>query len=327
MDFRIEIEGGSAFAVPAHEDTLLRAALRAGIGLPHECNVGGCGACRFDLIAGEVEDLWPEAPGLSARDRQRGKKLACQARPRSDCRIRVRCSDEYKPVVPPQHRPARLIDRHALTEDLIAVTLRTEDPARFRPGQYALLTLPGIAGVRAYSMANQPNNAGDWRFIIRPVGAGSRSLTATLGLGDTIGLDGPYGHAWFRPDAGRPVICLAGGSGLAPMLSVAVAAAAAGVDVHFFEGARRAEQLCAAPLLAELGPHLRRHIPVLSDAAGDWPGETGFLHQALARQIDAPWRDREYYFAGPPPMVEAVQTLLLVEQGVPFQQLHYDRFL
>ena len=62
---RVSVEQGESFAADATEDSLLRAALRAGIGFPHECSVGGCGACRFELLGGEVEDLWPEAPGLS----------------------------------------------------------------------------------------------------------------------------------------------------------------------------------------------------------------------------------------------------------------------
>ena len=59
-------------------DTLLRAALRAGVGLSYECNSGGCGGCKFELLEGEVETLWADAPGLNERDRRRGRHLACQ---------------------------------------------------------------------------------------------------------------------------------------------------------------------------------------------------------------------------------------------------------
>lgn len=135
MEYEILIENGEAFAVPAGEDTLLRGALRAGIGFPHECSVGGCGACRFELLDGEVEELWPQAPGLSERERKRGKRLACQCRPRGDCTIRVRCGEEYRPPVPPRRQLATLVERRPLTPDMARFTFRTEAPADFLPGQ------------------------------------------------------------------------------------------------------------------------------------------------------------------------------------------------
>ena len=72
MTYRIAFESGEAFAFPPSEDTLLRGALRAGLGFPNECGVGGCGNCRFELVSGEMETLWAEAPGLSERERKRG---------------------------------------------------------------------------------------------------------------------------------------------------------------------------------------------------------------------------------------------------------------
>ena len=101
MEHRITIEGGAQFSVRAEEDTLLRGALRADVGMPHECSVGGCGACRFELVEGEMATLWAQAPGLTERDRKRGKRLACQSRPLGDCTIRVRCDDSYLPAVAP----------------------------------------------------------------------------------------------------------------------------------------------------------------------------------------------------------------------------------
>lgn len=331
MEHTIKIEGGAAFAVSAEEDTLLRGALRAGIGLPHECSVGGCGACRFDLVEGEMETLWADAPGLSERDRKRGKRLACQCRPRGDCTIKVRCSDEYKPPVAPRRGTARLEGRRQLTPDMSEFTLRTDWPAEFLAGQYALLYPPGTEGARAYSMANLPNADGVWQFVIRrvPGGRGSNALFDRVGSGEEIVFDGPYGHAYLRDGKAREIVCIAGGSGLAPMLSVARAALARpdSPPVHFFDGVRTTADLCGESLLG--GDRRLGYTPVLSspEPASGWTGAVGFVHEEVERALPQPLANYEFYFAGPPPMIDAVQTLLLHKHAVPYQQIHFDRFL
>lgn len=335
MSPRILIDGGDAFAFAAEEDTILRAALRAGLGFPHECSVGGCGACRFDLVEGEVETLWAAAPGLSERDRRRGKRLACQTRALGDCTIRVRLAEEYRPAVPAIRRKAVLTSRRWLTPDMAELTLTAPDNAVFLPGQYALLYAPGITGARAYSMANLANADGLWRFIIRrvPGGQGSNLLTEGLAIGAEIVLDGPYGHAYLREDVDREIVCIAGGSGVGPMLSIARGALgnASGPVVHFFEGARTHPDLCGGKILAGLSPQATarlRYTPVLSAVTQeDWSGARGFVHEQVAAALALPLERYEYYFAGPPPMIEAVQTLLAVENQVLHGQIHFDRFV
>ncbi len=335
MSHTIHIEGGGSFVVSADEPSLLRGALRAGVGFPHECSVGGCGGCRFELLEGEVAPLWEGAPGLSAKDRKRGKQLACQSRPLTDCRIRVRPGDEYRPKVPPRRLSATLTGRRALTSDMAELTLRTEATAEFLPGQYALLELPGVTGARAYSMSNLANAVGVWQFIIRRVagGAGSGALVEGLAVGDTVELDGPYGLAYLRPDSVLDVVCIAGGSGLAPMLSVARAALAEGSSrrVEFFHGVRTTDDLCARPMLEALpgfGERLRLH-PVVSVPRPDdgWTGARGFVHEQLASTLERPLPSHDFYFAGPAPMIQAVQELLMVQHQVPFTQIHFDRFV
>jgi toluene monooxygenase electron transfer component len=335
MEHTIRIEGGESFVVTADEPNLLRGALRAGVGFPHECSVGGCGSCRFELIEGEMATLWEAAPGLSARDRKRGKRLACQSRPLSDCAVRVRASDEYRPPVRPRQSTATLLTRRQLTADMAEFTWRTAAPAEFLPGQYALLQLPGVVGARAYSMSNLANADGVWQFIVRrvPNGMGTAALFDRLVPGDTLEMDGPYGMAYLRPESPRDLVCIAGGSGLAPMLSVARAAMSrpnAG-RLDFFYGVRTPADLCAQPFLeglAGFGTRLRFH-PVVSQTVPEdgWAGARGFVHEELASRLDKPFADRDYYFAGPPPMIESVQQLLMIEHKVPFEQIHFDRFI
>lgn len=327
----VRVEGGPSFEVGAAEDTLLRGALRSGVGLPHECSVGACGACRFELLAGSMEALWPEAPGLSERDRRRGKRLACQSRPLEDCVIRVRCDGEYEPPVVPRRFEARLRDRRALSGDMTEFTLVGPGPAEFLPGQYALLYPPGVNGARAYSMCNLPNGDGVWQFIVRrvPGGRGSASVFDNLVPGASIMVDGPYGHAYLRPGT-RDVVCVAGGSGVGPMLSIARAALAEDSvrRVLFFLGLRSQSDLGVAGLIEPLACGRLNVTTVLSSPEPDapWSGPSGFVHQEMDRALAQPRQGLEFFFAGPPPMIGALQELLMARDRVPFGQIHFDRF-
>jgi toluene monooxygenase electron transfer component len=329
---RIEIDGGPVFDVAADEDCLLRGALRAGVGFPHECSVGGCGGCRFDLLEGEMETLWPQAPGLSERDRKRGKRLACQSRPLGNCRIKVRSDEAYRPPVSPRRMRATLLECRRITPDMSEFTLELPEPATFLPGQYALVVPPGVGSARAYSMSNLPQGDGRWQFVIRrvPGGQGSGALFDHLAPGDSVTVDGPYGHAYLRPGL-RDVVCIAGGSGLGPMLSVARGVLAEGGSraVHFFHGMRSQADLGAMEELDRLAGDRLTATAVLSDPRPEvpWHGVTGFVHAEVERTL-APGLDRfDFYFAGPPKMVEAVQEMLMLRHRVPFEQVHFDRFL
>lgn len=330
---RIDIDNGESFAADAAEDSLLRAALRAGIGFPHECSVGGCGACRFELLDGEVEDLWPQAPGLGERDRKRGKRLACQSRLLGNARVRVRCDDAYRPALVPRRRSFTLTQRRMLTQDMAELSFETDDAVDFLPGQYALLYLEGVNGPRAYSMSNIADESGVLQFIVRrtPDGSGSVALVDSLVIGERITIDGPYGHAYLREQVQRPIVCIAGGSGLAPMLSVARRAASAmSVQIDFFFGGRSAKDLCADAYLNTLpgfGDRLRLHNVVSEPEGDDWRGATGWVHDEVDRVIGDQAVAREFYFAGPPPMIESLQALLMVQRKVDFGQIHFDRFV
>lgn len=338
MGDRIHIAGSPLSFEQDAADTVLRAALRAGIGFPYECNSGGCGSCRFEVVAGAVDMLWPEAPGLSERDRRKGRQLACQCRAAGELTIRVRPGEEYVPRIVPRRCRARLIGCTDLTHDIREFRFATDSPAAFTPGQYASLVLDGLDAPRGYSMSNLPNAQGQWDFQIRrvPGGRATTLLFDTLAVGDAIELDGPYGLAGLREDNPRDIVCIAGGSGLAPMVSIARGAAAAGMlasrRLHFFYGARTPRDVCGETLLRELqgfGSSLLFH-PVVSDTASadaaGWSGGRGFVHEALPRLLGDGLARHEFYFAGPPPMTQAIQELLMGTHLVPYQQIHFDRF-
>ena len=337
----ISIDGTETSFSCDGQDTVLRAALRENISFPYECNSGGCGSCKFELLDGEVEELWPDAPGLSRRDLRKGKKLACQCRPRGDIIIKVSPTEEggEKDAPLPQRQTLVYQGRNDLTVDMAEFIFKAEDgTATFLPGQFALLTLRGVQGDRAYSMSNTPNADGLWQFIIKkmPNGAGSAFMFNKLQTGEIIEMDGPYGLAHLRKNNTRDIVCIAGGSGLSPVMSIVRATATdpefSGRKVHVFYGGRTPEDLCAEPLVKKLkacGTDIRCCNAISETehlSSQSWGGPTGFIHECVAENLPGDFSNYEYYFCGPPPMTKAVQSLLMLEKKVPFDQLHFDRF-
>ena len=316
-------------------DTITRAGLKAGYGMPYECNAGGCGTCRFELVEGEVIDLYPDAPVLTDRDRKRGRKLACQSRPKGDVVIRQRLEDMYIPHVTPMRQAYTLVQARDVTHDIKEFTFRSEMPQRFLPGQYAQVFIPGVSAPRGYSMssiANEPKT--DWDFQIRkkPGGEATTALFEQVKVGDTIHIDGPYGHGYLREDSPRDIICVAGGSGVSPMLSIARGAAAStklqGRTLHFFMGGRTARDICGDKELCELAgwdKHIHFHPAISEPGDATWTGRSGFIHEVVREAHADNMAAFEWYFAGPPPMVNAMADVL-IKAGVPLTQQHFDRY-
>lgn len=330
-------ESGEQFECPP-DDTIARAGLRAGLGMPYECNVGCCGTCKVELLAGEVSPLWAEAPAINERDRKRKRVLGCQSRPASDCTIKVRLAEPVAEALRPRRFRARLSSVRDLTHDMREFRFASGAPAQFLPGQYLLFSLPGVPGQRAYSMANVPDGTGDWHFHVKrvPGGRGTGTLFDAVHVGEEVDFDGPYGQAYLRTTSPRDIVCIAGGSGLSPVMSITRAVARtpelAGRKVHFFFGGRGPRDICGEEMLSELPGYGERFLyyPAISmpelDTDGEWKGRVGFVHeyaQEVLGKENLP--QYEFYFAGPPAMATAVQRML-IQAKVPFSQIHFDSF-
>ena len=330
----IRVEGTDVQFDCRDGDVILRAALRAGLGFPYECNVGSCGNCRFELLEGNVAHERADAPAWSERDKKRNRYLGCQARALSDCRINLRLNDRYRCAHRPVQNRARLVETGRITHDITEFAFDLEAATSFRPGQYALLGLPGVEGGRGYSMCNTPDDGRQWRFQIKrvPGGMATTKLFDRMVIGDGISLDGPYGNAYLREDAPRDILCLAGGSGLSPMISIVRAAAASDAlrrrRIRFVYGGRGPRDICGEDMLAELpgwGERIHYHAAISEQGHAAWPGPVGFIHEVAASLFGNDLASHEIYFAGPPPMAQAVQKMLF-EAKVPFDHVHFDAF-
>lgn len=320
-------------------DTILRAGLRAGLAFPYECNVGSCGNCRFELISGQVEHERRNAPAWSGRDQAKRRYLGCQARPQEDCTIKLRLEPDASIASLPRPRKilGTLTTVTEITHDIREFRFWLSHPAPFLAGQYALLQIPDVVGMRAYSMSNTGETGEEWHFQIKrvPGGAATQHLFHHLSRGATINLDGPYGKGYLREGSPRDILCIAGGSGLSPMISIARRAAVspglATRRIHFVYGGRSVRDICGEPMLRELpgfGSRLLYYPAVSAHNESDpqtWDGHVGFAHDIVQRIFNDNLAEFEIYLAGPPPMVSELLRMLIAAK-VPPTQIHYDRF-
>ncbi|WP_375211010.1 2Fe-2S iron-sulfur cluster-binding protein [Hyphococcus sp.] len=326
----------SASFISSADETLLQAALGSGLGFPYECTIGACGSCMFQLRSGKVaEPRKPSDTYLAAR--KSGYYLACQCFPKSDCEIDVQLNEKFIPTISPESRTVRLAKREALTHDMYEITFTSDAPAEFLPGQFVLLNIPGVEGPRAYSMCNLPGER-EWKFIVKRVqgGVGTTVLLDRLAIGDTVTLHGPYGFSFLRNNSARDIVCIAGGSGLSPILSILRGAvrdpSLKDCRVHFFYGGKSPRDMCVRSLFdtEKILAKRIRLVEAVSDKAEpksvSWTGEQGFVHEVVAKFIENSATEFEYYFCGPPPMVDAVNRMLSISFRVPGPQLHFDRF-
>ncbi|MBT8476329.1 MAG: 2Fe-2S iron-sulfur cluster binding domain-containing protein [Alphaproteobacteria bacterium] len=319
-DTRFDCEAG---------DTVLRAALRAGVGMPYSCNTGSCGNCRFDLVEGTVSHLRDDPPGLSEKDHARNRWLGCQAVPNGDCAVKFRAMEEYVPIVTPERRTAELVSVDKITRDISDFAFHMDGAGDFRPGQYALLTVPGVEGARAYSMSNLPGDT--WNFMIKhaPGGAATDWLF-NAAPGATLEIDGPFGTAFLREESDRDIVLLAGGSGLSPMVSIALGAVAAGLDkgrrIHLFYGGRETKDLCTPDILGAAKDKVGFTAALSAPEGGaDWQGPTGLVHEVARNKMGEALKGCDIYFAGPAVMSSAVQQMAHAA-GVPMDRLFFDEF-
>lgn len=308
-------------------DTVLRSALRAGVGMSYSCNTGSCGNCRFELLEGEVAHLRADPPAWTDKDRARNRWLGCQATPLSDCTVRFRPDPAAALPVRPALRDGTLLSVAPLSHDISEFAFRVTGDPSFRPGQYALLALPGVEGARVYSMSNLPGTDA-WSFIIRrvPGGAATTALFDRLAPGDTVLLDGPYGLAYLRDDSPRDLLLIAGGSGLSPMVSIARAALGhPSRRIRAYFGGRGPRDLDAASVLATLAPDRLDLVTAVSDPQEGWAGRQGFVHEVACADLGDRLHDHDIYFAGPAAMAQAIQAAMH-QRGVPRDRIFFDEF-
>src|SRR5579863_8605477 len=222
MQIAVQHKGGELSFDCGEREPILYAGLRQGINLPFECATGTCGTCRARVMSGEVEVRWKEAPGAARLKPEKGDILMCQSWPRSDIALRVPSDLTATDTVKPASHRGVISNIQRLTNDVAQFDLHLSAPMRFQAGQFVVLEAPDVAGGRAYSMVNfEPESHRLALVLKRKPGGGFTDWFFDRIAGEPeVNVFGPLGRAVFRPGERRNIVCIAGGSGIAGMMSI-----------------------------------------------------------------------------------------------------------
>lgn len=335
MTYEVTIEPLGQTIDVEEGQSILDAALRAGIWLPHACGHGLCGTCKIQVTDGEA-DLGDASPfALMDMERVEGKVLACCAVPQSDLTIEVEIDEDPDAKIIPLKDFVATVDSIVdLTPTIKGIFLKVEGDIEFQAGQYINLYIPGLDEPRAFSIASAPSQSNLIELNIRkvPGGVATTWLHDDLAVGQSLKFSGPLGRFYTRHSDPNPVIFIAGGSGLSSPKSMILELLENGDtrQITLFQGARNSSELYYQPFfedLAEQYPQFR-YFPVLSDEAesSSWGGERGFVHEAAIRIYENNFRDHKAYLCGPPPMIEAAIRGLM--RGRLYERdIHMEKFL
>ncbi|MBC3886530.1 CDP-6-deoxy-delta-3,4-glucoseen reductase [Undibacterium griseum] len=333
MTFQVTVTpSGHQFSCEADE-TVLNAALRAGIGLPYGCKNGACGSCKGKIIAGSVAHGHHQQRALPELEAAQGMSLFCCAKPQSDLTIEAReivASGEY----PVKKMPTRIAKLEKLSDDvmLIALQLPANERLQYRAGQYIEFMLRD-GKRRSYSMANAPHNDEHITLHIRhmPGGLFTDQVFSTMKERDILRFEGPHGSFFLREDSDKPVILLASGTGFAPVKAIMehLIYLESPRPVTLYWGGRRPADLYMNALCEEWAgklPHFK-YVPVISNAAGDdhWTGRTGFVHQAVMQDFPD-LSGHQVYACGAPVVIESAQRDFVAQCQLPKEEFFADSF-
>lgn len=337
MSYQLTIEPLGQTIEVEEGQTILDAALRAGIYLPHACCHGLCATCKVQLLDGEV-DHGPVSPfALMDFERDEQKCLACCATPQSDLVIETEIEEDVDAENLPVRDYDGVVSRiESLTPTIkgVWITLDAPQGMHFQAGQYVNLHLPGGIGSRAFSVASAPVAGSDVELNIRiiPGGQGTSYVHEQMKVGERLRISGPYGRFFVKKSAQVPMLFMAGGSGLSSPRSMILDLLAQDCElpITLVYGQRtRAELYYHNEFMALAERHRNfKYVPALSGEPEDsgWQGFRGFVHEAAKAHFSNDFRGNKAYLCGPPLMIDACISTLM--QGRLFERdIYSEKFI
>ncbi|THF63861.1 CDP-6-deoxy-delta-3,4-glucoseen reductase [Pseudothauera nasutitermitis] len=333
MAFQISLQPGGQHFSAEPEQTLLDAALAAGLLLPHGCRNGACGACKGKVLSGEIDPGAPASAVLSDAERAAGVTLLCRAMARSDLQLEVRGVTRVGDF-PVKKLPCRVQRLERAADDVMILDLRlpASEAFQFRAGQYIDFLLADGAR-RSFSIANAPHDAGHLELHVRKVPGGrfTTQVFESMKERDILRFEGPLGSFFLREDSRAPIVLLAGGTGFAPLKSIVEHAAHLGIarPMTLYWGSRDRAGLYMDALAREWERTLPgfHYVPVLSgtDADAGWEGRRGLAHHAVMEDLPD-LSAHEVYACGAPGMIDAARKDFIERCGLPEDAFLADSF-
>ena len=320
-------DGVTRFVTCKAGEKVLDAAFRAKINLPMDCSDGVCGTCKcraesgsYDLGDDYIEDA------LTEDEKESGLVLTCQMVPESDCVIAVpasstACKTEQSKFA----ATVAKVEAHNDAAILLELDVEATAPV-FLPGQYVNIDVPGSGQHRSYSFSSAPGES-KISFLIKKIPGGVMSTwLESAQAGNKVELTGPLGSFYLRA-VERPLLFLAGGTGLAPFLSMleVLARASSQQKVHLIYGVTRDLDLVQVDAIDAYVAKLPNftYSTVVADTESTHPRKGWVTQHMPAEAVND--GDVDVYLCGPPPMVDAVRKHF-DDNGVKPNSFHYEKF-
>ena len=306
--------------------TVLEAAIEAGLAIPYGCRNGACGSCKGKLISGKVIHDDYQRSAMTEVELAAGNALFCCARALDD--IVIECREAVTGGVKPRILPARLHQKNLLNHDVMQLYLQlpASEKLQFKAGQYIEFILKDGAR-RAFSIANAPHDDAFIELHLRKVAGGQFTEFVFNELADKaiMRIEAPLGSFYVR-DTAKPMIFVAGGTGFAPIKGMLedLIFNQNQREIVLYRGAKSLDDLYMHEMCekwAEMLPNFQ-YVPVLSGE--NWAGRTGLVHQAVLDDF-ADLSGFEAYVCGAPGMVDVAQQTFTA-QGLPPEAFFADAF-
>jgi NAD(P)H-flavin reductase/ferredoxin len=331
VSFRVKLVPSGDELKCRSDQTLLDACIQTGVPVPYNCRSGECGECMAALKSGDVQELPGADPAVfTDAHRAQGNILTCICFPRSDIVLDLPLLAET-PSIRPTNFNTMVQRVERLTPTIYGITVETPWPIEFHAGQCFEWVVPEITPNRTYSAANRPGKDFiDFHVRVYPNGKIGK-FVSEMSSGSMLHLLGPFGHFGLSSNNWRPAVCVAGGTGLAPVMSV-LDKAFAGHDkrpIELLYGARTQDELYCVDILqewAKTNPSFT-FTPVLSDepAGSSWSGRRGLVTDVMMEKLGDVF-GLEAYICGPPAMIDAA-VAGLESAGVLEGDIWMDRFV
>lgn len=319
---------GRTFETGPHE-TLLDAALRAGLAVAYRCAGGACGSCRSRVVSGSLRETRFHDFVIDERARAEGQILLCCAVAGSDMVLESVIARGVEDI-PRQQIITKVSKIEKLAPDVVRVFLRTprSQTLRFLAGQYVTLEIPELPP-RRKSIAGCPCNTLHLEFHVHrtPGDSFSEFVFTKLRLNQTVILTGPEGRFVFDEDSSRPAIFLAYETGFPAIKSLIDQAVRIGFSrpMHLYwvvrpGSAHYLNDACRA--LAGSLPNFR-YSPISLPRANADPARDLTMAAQLVVQEYPDLNEHRLYSNGPPELLSGAIPLLR-DHGLASDNLHID---
>jgi len=332
MSFQITVQpSGHQFSCE-EDETVLAAAMRAGIGLPYGCKNGACSSCKGKVVSGSVSHKAHQRRALSEEEEASGVSLFCCAVPHSDLVLQARevaGSGEF----PVKKMPTRVTTLEKVAPDVIVMTLQlpANETFQYKAGQYLEFLLRD-GKRRAYSIATPPEGGSPSLHIRHmPGGLFTDQVFSTMKERDILRFEGPLGTFFVRDDSDKPMVFLASGTGFAPIKAIVEHERARGSQrqMTLYWGGRRPQDLYMDALCRQWAQEMPNfsYVPVVSDALPEenWSGRTGFVHRAVMDDLPD-MSGYQVYACGAPIVVDSAKREFVKDCKLPEEEFYADAF-